>query len=287
MEIAHVGPEFGWEPNTPNPDWVILRKLGKLPSLDVYSLRVTLREYGIPVNDFAELKLSESKGKELTSYMKTFTRPLMVEIYGGGDMNIQSFEDVLALFMDPDVEKARQKLKKMASKLEIEVEDIPRFVEDYGDIFLSLSYYRQALDQITPIAKGFLESIEELRKNWQLKSDPGLMQSCNLMGSSVKCHFSALNRRFLKFDRETKDMWSEITAQRFRRVERMIGSYHTNIGGVLCAVTLKMNAWADLFPNKTSGGLRRRAEFIMSEMKQGIETIQMIEESMPFDEFKG
>ena len=154
MEIAHVGPEFGWEPNTPNPDWIILRKLGKLPSFDVYSLRVTLREHGIPVNDFAELKLSETKRKELTNYMMAFTRPLIVEIYGGEDVNIKSFEDVLSLFMDPDVEKAREQLKKMARKLEIKVEDIPRFMEDYGDIFLSLSYYRQTLDEITPIAKG-------------------------------------------------------------------------------------------------------------------------------------
>lgn len=287
MEIAHVGPEFGWEPNEPNPDWVILHKLGKLPSFDVYSLRVTLREHGIPVNDFAELRLSESKSKELTNYMTAFTRPLIVEIYGGSDVSIQSFEDVLALFMDPDIEGARQKLKKMARKLEIKVEDIPRFMEDYGDIFLSLSYYRQALDQITPIARGFLESLEEIRKNWQLKNDPGLMQACDVMESSVKHHFSALNRRFINFDRETKDMWSEITAQRFRRVERMIESYHTNIGGVLCAMTLKMNAWASLFPNKRSGGLRRRAEFIMSEMRQGIETIQRIEKLTPLDEFGG
>ena len=286
MEISQVGAEFGWEPNTPNPDWTILRKLGRLPSLDVYSLRVSLREHGIPVNNFSELRLSASKGRELTSYMTSFTRPLMLEIYGGDGMKIESFEDVLALFMDPDVEKARQKLKMMARKLEIKVEDIPRFMEDYGDIFLSLSYYRKALDQITPIAKGFLESLEELRDNWQLKSDPGLMQACDLMESAVKRHFSALNRRFHNFDRETKDMWSEITAQRFRRVERMIESYHTNIGGVLCAMTLKMNAWASLFPNKSSGGLRRRAEFIMSEMRQGMETIQMVEESTPLDEFK-
>ena len=286
MEIALVGAEFGWEPNTPNPDSIILRKLGQLPSFDVYSLRITLREHGIPVNDFAELRLSEGKSKELTSYMTAFTRPLIAEIYGGEDVSIQSFEDVLALFMDPDIEKARQQLKKMARKLEIKVEDIPRFMEDYGDIFLSLSYYRQTLDQITPIAKGFLESLEELRDNWQLKNDPGLMQACDVMEAAVKRHFSALNRRFLHFDHETKDMWSEITAQRFRRVERMIESYHINIGGVLCAMSLKMNAWASLFPNKKAGGLRRRAEFIMSEMRQGIETIQMIEESTPLDEFQ-
>ena len=287
MEIAHVGPEFGWEPNTPNPDWTILRKLGKLPSFDVYSLRVTLREHGIPVNDFAELRLSDKKSKELTSYMTAFTRPLIAEIYGGEDVSIQSFEDVLSLFMDPDVEKARQQLEKMARKLEIKVEDIPRFMEDYGDIFLSLSYYRQTLDEITPIAKGFLESLEEMRENWQLKSDPGVMQACDVMEAAVKRHFSALNRRFLHFDGETKDMWSEITAQRFRRVERMIESYHINIGGVLCAMSLKMNAWASLFPKRKSGGLRRRAEFIMSEMRQGLDTIEKIEEVTPLDEFRG
>jgi hypothetical protein len=287
MEISQVGTEFGWEPNTPNPDWTILRKLGKLPSFDVYSLRVTLRGHGIPVNDFAELKLSEKKSKELASYMTSFTRPLIAEIYGGEDVSIQSFEDVLALFMDPDIEKARQQLKKMARKLEIKVEDIPRFMEDYGDIFLSLSYYRQVLDEISPIAKGFLESLDEIRENWQLKSDPSLMQTCGLMETAVKRHFSALNRRFLHFDHETKDMWSEITAQRFRRVERMIESYHINIGGVLCAMSLKMNAWAGLLPNSKSGGLRRRAEFIMSEMKQGIDTIQKVEEETQLDEFGG
>ncbi|MBE0531563.1 MAG: hypothetical protein IH626_12170, partial [Rhodospirillales bacterium] len=40
-------------------------------------------------------------------------------------------------------------------------------------------------------------------------------------------------------------------------------------------------AWARLFPAKDVGGPVRRAEFIMSELKQGIENIQKIEDSAP------
>jgi len=41
------------------------------------------------------------------------------------------------------------------------------------------------------------------------------MLACDVMEFAVKRYFSALNRRFLHFDRETKEIWSEISAQRF------------------------------------------------------------------------
>ncbi|MBD3661629.1 MAG: hypothetical protein HUJ11_05540, partial [Arenibacter algicola] len=62
-------------------DITILRKLGRLPSYDVYSLRVLLREQDIPLNDFDALKLSPEKSTELGGYMKEFTFPLIKEIY--------------------------------------------------------------------------------------------------------------------------------------------------------------------------------------------------------------
>jgi hypothetical protein len=42
-----------------------------------------------------------------------------------------------------------------------------------------------------------------------------------------------------------------------------------------------MNAWARNFPKKTSGGPVKRSEFIMSEMKQGIENIKKSEDNAP------
>ena len=108
-----------------------------------------------------------------------------------------------------------------------------------------------------------------------------LMRTTQTVEATINGLMANITGRFENFDRSTKDMWNNISADRFRKVERLIQSYHTTIGGVLCALSVKMYAWAELFPTKDSGGPVRRAEFLMSEMKQGIENIQSIEDSAP------
>lgn len=50
---------------------------------------------------------------------------------------------------------------------------------------------------------------------------------------------------------------------------------------MLCSLSVKMEAWAKLFPSPSVGGPGKRAEFMMPEMKQGMDKIQMIEDSVP------
>ena len=281
IEVDNVPQVFYWPEGTIHPDLALLRKLAMLPSYDVYSLRILLRENDIPIADQADLKLSGAMVAELNTYMTGFTRPLIQEIYGGTDVSINSFDDVLMLFRDPDVKKAKEKLQVMADKLGIGLADIPNFLEDYGDIFLSLSYYRRCLDEIEPAITGFLNSVSDIKRNFQLKNDVNLMNTCKMMESTINELMAAITGRFENFDRSTQHMWDEISAERFRKVEQLITSYHSTIGGVLCSLTVKMNAWLKLFPNENAGGPMRRAEFIMSEMRQGIENIQKIEDSAP------
>ncbi|MBL6928606.1 MAG: hypothetical protein ISR44_05490 [Rhodospirillales bacterium] len=281
MEIMDVGKEFGWPVDKPVADRTLLTQLAGLSSYDVYSLRIHLRENGVMVNSIEALKLSPTKNIELTEYMKMFSRPLIMQIYGGENVEIQDFDDVVGLFRDPDVRKAREKLDMMAEKLDIKLSEVPQFLEDYGDIFLSLSYYRQCLDQIEPIITDFLDTMEDLRSNWQLSNDRNLMKACDEIENTINELMAAITGRFENFDRSTIAMWDNISAERFRKVKELIESYHTTIGGVLCALSVKMDAWARLFPNKDTGGPVRRGEFIMSEIKQGMEKIQTIEDSAP------
>ena len=44
---------------------------------------------------------------------------------------------------------------------------IPKFLEDYGDIFMSLSYYRQCLDQLLPQVQSFMDGVAMVRANRQ------------------------------------------------------------------------------------------------------------------------
>ena len=281
VEIEALGGQFDWPETPSHPDLILMRKLGQLPSYDVYSLRIALRQHGIDVDNVGSLKLSAEKAQELKDYMTTFTHPLIMEIYGDSDVDIQNFADIVALFREPDIKKAREKLEVMAGKLDIKLQEVPRFLEDYGDIFLSFSYYRQCLDQVGPVIEEFLKSLKEIRGNWQLKSDANLIKTCERMDSIFNKLLATITHRFETFDRSTKDMWDNITAERFRQVEELIGSYHTTIGGELCSLGVKMNAWHRLFPTPDSGGPVKRSEFIMSDMKQGIEKIRLIERSAP------
>ena len=279
--IEDLPQQFSWDMAEPPSDMTIMRKIGMLPSYDVYSLRISLREMEIAVNDHDALKLSDAMSKELTAYMTDFTRPLIAQIYGGDDVKIESFDDVIKLFRSPDMKTALEKIRIMADKLNIKPEEIPRFMEDYGDIFLSLSYYRRSLDAVEPIITEYLKAMDALKDNYRFKIDQNLGKTMDEMEATINELMAALTGRFENFERGTKHMWDEISADRFRKVEDLISSYHTTIGGVLCSLSVKMDAWARLFPTPSSGGPGKRAEFIMSEMKQGMEKIQKIEDSAP------
>lgn len=283
MDVEDLAKEYGWvgKGRRRHPDLVMLRKLAPLPSYDVYSLRILFREEGIPVNSIDDLKLSENKVGELTKYMAQFTRPLIQEIYGKDDLNVQTFDDLVGLFQSPDVAMVRQKLDQMAQKLRIKVREVPKFLEDYGDVFLSLSYYRQCLDALEPIIDEFMSSMDEIRDNFQLKSNINLMNTCQAIESAINELMAAISGRFETFDRYTNGMWDDLTADRFKTVKKFIEEYHTTIGGCLCALTVKMNAFAALFPSPMVGGPIKRGEFIMSEMKQGIEKVKEIQANAP------
>jgi hypothetical protein len=98
VDVDKLGPMFGWPEDSVHPDLAILRRLAALPSYDVYSLRISLREHGIKVNDFSALRLTPEKAKELTKYMLMFTKPLMQLVYGDEAVNIESYDDLLRLF---------------------------------------------------------------------------------------------------------------------------------------------------------------------------------------------
>lgn len=281
VDIEGVPHILEWPSIPIHPDLKVLRKLGQMPSFDVYSLRVLLRKQGIPVSSSDALRLSKSKNAELTTYMTAFTRPLILKIYGSEDLGIQSFEDIVELFRQPDYKKAVEKLRLMARTLEVRIEDIPKFLEDYGDIFLSLSYYRQCLEHIEPLVSNFLEWLNEMQANQQLQHDHKLMESCDGIQETLNETMASVTGRLEDFDNSTKNLWENVSAARFRQVEEVIRSYHTAIGGVLCALTVKIETWARMFPHKNSGGPQKRAEFIMAEMRQGIDKIRSLKSEAP------
>ena len=261
---------FQWKEGYAHKDMSVLNKLAPLPSYDIYTLRRSLRGLGIAVNNHADLKLSDEKNRQLTGYMTRFTLPLIREVYGATAQDVQRFEDLVLLFKDPDVKKALARLKQMAQKLQISIEHIPRFIEDYGDIFLALAYYNHCLDRLAPLIENFVQAMAELRKSMQVRNDRNIMAEIDRQEKTLTGLVNFLKRMFQEFGVMSRDLWSNLNAVKFNQVREYIESTQVKVGSVLCGLTVKMNAWAAQFPNPRTGGPGAKCEFIMTEMRPGM-----------------
>ncbi len=255
-----------------------LLRLSLANSFDVYSLRIELRRLKVDINSHEKLTLSEKKKGELTEYMKSFTHPLIKHIYGTDNHEIGDVSDIIKMFSSPNREEAVKNLKIMADKLEVALLEIPTFLEEYGDIFLSLAYFRSCIDSIVPETLRFTDWMNEIRKNSEISSDRRQLKLIDQVGADFSDITSSITGRFENFDRKSKDFWTDINAETFRSIRQLITSHHVTIGGVLCGLAVKMGLWKYRF-SRGGGGPNKRLEFVKSEILPGLGHIKHLEET--------
>jgi hypothetical protein len=259
----------------------VVAALANLPSYDVYNLRRSLRELHIPINGCGELRLSDEKNRELTHYMTRFTMPLLKHIYGVEEHGVTRFEDLVALFKESDAKKALERLKLMAQKLDVPLKGIPQFIEDYGDVFLSLSYYQGCLDRLAPLLGTFTHSMRDVRGSYQVRHDARLIGEIDKIEHQIGGLLAYLKRAFKDFSIKSEVMWENLSGAKFRAVQVYIQEAQACVGTVLCGLTVKLNAWVSRFPTPTAGSPVARAEFIASDMRQGLaEIVAMIKQGI-------
>ena len=276
VDVAGVGKVLGWSDGEHAADLDLLNAIGRLPSFDVYSLRYLLRARGHNVSADADLRLSDAKTAELSDYMIVFTRPLISRIYGGEAVEINTPSDLIALFQDPDRAKVRRRLELMARELEVEIMAVPAFLENFGDILLSLSFYKHCLDEVTPIVTEFLDTMDVVRTNQMLSRQEDLMQICNAVQREVNELTSTIAQRFQALDQASRDISNKDSPLGFKDLEAKVREHHRSISGVLCGLTVKMGVWENMFPDKASASPAQLADFIKYHMKQGLETMREV-----------
>jgi hypothetical protein len=276
VPITSLPEHFGLKNAVSDPDFNMLLKLAVLPSYDVYSLRRSLRSLGITTKDNSALKLSDDMNRELAGYMARFTKPLLISIYGDTGAGIGRFDDLVGLFREPDVKKALGKLKMMSEKLGVTLEEIPKFIEDYGDIFLSLSYYQHCLDRIRPTLEEFHRSVEEMKASYQMKSKPQVIAEANRIQKILNALLTFVTRMFEDFALRSQDMWRNLSAEKFKHVKDVIENAHGTVGGVLCGLTVKMTAWEKKFPTHKSGSPGSKEDFLLTDIRPGLSELMDI-----------
>ena len=119
VRVEEAAKLFGIPEKELHPDIIKLKCLANLNSFDIYTLRVELRNTGVKVNDYAQLRLSKSKKDELSGYMRDFTRPLISQVYADTDTGINDVDQIIDMFKNPDRGQAMENLKKLATTLDV------------------------------------------------------------------------------------------------------------------------------------------------------------------------
>ena len=257
-------------------DQELITKLALLNSYDVFSLRNTLGKLGLDLGDSNALELSDDMKRTLNVYAMQFNRPLLEKIFGAGQMNGEQ-QDLQQLLRDPDVEKVRRNLMIMTQKTGIALGDIPRFIAEYSDVYLSVAYYRYSFESIIPSISRFVAWTEELKRHREVSSTVQTMNSCRKTQEAMTFLSVSIRERLSHLQGGFEAFWQDINPASFNRLRLKIEDSHSSMGAVLCGLLVKMRCWERHFPDNSIGGPTTRAKFVVTEMEPGLERLKTME----------
>ena len=256
-------------------DYRRLIMLTKLPSYDVFSLRLKLRQNGVNVDEASALQLSQEAKQQLATYMNIFTRPLLRRVYGGHDQTFESVTDLVRLLADPKGGDARKNLRALAGELGLSVFDLPNFLNTYADLFLSVAYYRRCLDNIEGAFKVLHRELRDLGAQAEDTADLRFADSCRRANTHLKAAFLGIKMTLDTFQTQTENMWSQVSQDKFQQIEEGITSRHEELGAALCALTVKIHAF-ERQKVCTTQSYRNRQEVLTRDILPRIDTIPIL-----------
>lgn len=156
--------------------------------------------------------------------------------------------------------------------------EIPRFLDDFSDVYLSLAYFKEYVDDLTPKFLQMVEELKELESNWELSRDPNFLKVSRQVQSDLNDLITSVTSRFEAFRQKTDYMWHEISADKYRDVKELVGDAQRTVSGVLCGLGVKLNAWNERFPKKDVGGPVARNEMLFADILPGLDKLVKMEQ---------
>jgi hypothetical protein len=258
-------------------DQEIIKSLAGLHSFDVYSLRTNLKKLGVEVEDAEALELSDDMKEGLSIYSMEFVRPLVEKIFGQGREDLHTAEGLQKIFRDPDMARAKENLRIMAEKTGIPLADIPKFLEEYSDVFLSVAYYRYGFESVGPDVERFLFWMHDLRSHRDIASSPKAAAQCRQVEETMRFLANSIRERLMQFQTGFETFWNDINHASFQQMRKQIEENHASMGSVLCGMIVKMHMWKKAFPDNNVGGPSTRVKFVMTELEPGLLKLKELE----------
>ena len=239
-----------------------------------------VRSSGIDVEATEVLSLSEEKKRELANHMRNLTRPLVRHVFGDGEMDITDPRNLRDIMQMADKAAAKRKLEELSAVLESDLDTLPSVLEDYGDAFLSLGYYRSYLNLIVPRVKEQHVWIEETIERGSFRKGDPAIKRMKQVSSAIDHLVKSVVERFREFDQRTVFDWETLTIEEFRQAREQILEHQATLAEILCGLTVKIYEWRSRFTKKNVG-IQQRVDFVLSDLQPGLDHLLKVESSAP------
>lgn len=257
-------------------DVPMLKSVGEMKSFDPYSLRRGLRAAGIEVDNVEAFTLSDPKKRELQPHMRNLTQPLLQHVFGASNIELADPEILRDRLLNTNSATVLQRINCLASALGTTRDELPDLLEDYGDMFLSLGFYKQHLAGIGPRITLLQIWVEEAYQVPHIRKDPMMGPALQKTEGVLGALQQSLERRFNNFETKTKIRWERVSVGTFNQVRALIANHQASLAAVLCGLTVKVFEWESRFPGG-DGSYERRADFVLSDLRAGLDHLTEIE----------
>jgi hypothetical protein len=253
-------------------DMSLLTNLSTLPSFDCYTLRRGLRQQGINIEQDSVFKLSDAKIQELFPLMRRITRTLIKNLYGDADLDVSDTQTLLDLVQNPDRDKVRDRLDRMATTLGVSIARLPTYLEDFGELYLSLSYFEGYFVEHVPKVDQLILWAQDVAQSSHLRNDPTAQKTFTDVERRIRYIKENLETRFKNFSEVTRVDWDLLDVAMFQKVQRSILAEQIYLATGLCGLAVKIYEWERVFPN-AGGSPDRVLEFVGSELRPGLDNL--------------
>jgi hypothetical protein len=258
-------------------DQDIVNSLAGLYSYDVYSLRANLKRLGVEITDVDALELSDDMKEQLAVYSLGFIGPLVEKIFGQGISELNNKDALQNIFRGSDAARVRENLKIMSAKTGMPLTEIPKFIEEYSDLFLSVAYYRYSFESISADIDRCLSWVLGARSHRDVASSPRTIAQCKQVEVILRFLSNSIRERLALFRACFEKFWEDINRDSFQRMRQQIEENHTSMASALCGLVVKINLWKKEFPDDVKGNPAVRAKFVVTELEPGLMRLKEFE----------
>jgi len=126
------------------------------------------------------------------------------------------------------------------------------------------------MDYLQPAIADVDQAIDEILKHNQLKHDHQIIGICTRLQKKVRNLNRVVAERLRIFSQCTEEIWENINESSFQEFKQLVEDNYAAIGAILCTLPVAMDSWLEKFTNDLSGESVKRAEFIPSDIRQGL-----------------